>query len=144
MANKAPSPPLGVLAAAGITQVIVSWKRPNDDGGSAITSYTVTSSPGNKTATTPDGNTLSAMVTGLTNGTVYTFTVKATNGAGQSPASAPSPAATPTAQSPTTNVVERLFQLSVTEAYGNIPTTLRSELNALATSLAVHNGLPVP
>jgi hypothetical protein len=144
MAVKAPSPPLAVVGAAGNTQVNVKWNPPNDDGGAPITSYTVTSAPGNKTATTPDGKTFVAMVTGLTNGTVYTFSVKASNSAGAGPASSPSPAVTPTAGSPTTDLVQRLAQLAVTEAYGNIPTGLRQELNALATSLAVHNGLPLP
>src|SRR4029077_1656820 len=65
----------------------VSWTAPVSDGGSAITKYTVTSSPDNKTAVTPNGSTLSATVSGLTPGTAYTFTVVATNVAGDSPAS---------------------------------------------------------
>jgi hypothetical protein len=56
-------------------------------GGSAITSYTVTSNPGNITAS---GATSPITVTGLTNGTSYTFTVTATNANGTSSASSAS------------------------------------------------------
>ena len=52
----------------------MSWTAPADDGGAPILSYTVTSSPGGKTATVAAPAT-NAIVTGLTNGTAYTFTV---------------------------------------------------------------------
>src|SRR5687767_9902280 len=64
-------------------------------GGNAITSYTVTSSPDGKTAST-GGAARSATVAGLKNGTTYTFTVKATNSIGTGPASAASNAVKPT------------------------------------------------
>jgi N-acetylneuraminic acid mutarotase/photosystem II stability/assembly factor-like uncharacterized protein len=77
------APSIG-LAIAGNGQASVSFNAPPHDGGSAITGYTVTSSPGNITAT---GTASPITVTGLTNGTAYTFTVVATNAAGNSAAS---------------------------------------------------------
>ena len=68
---------------------------PASDGGSAIVGYTVTASPGGRTCTTTGA--ISCTVTGLTNGTAYTFTVTATNATGTSAASADSSAVTPAA-----------------------------------------------
>ena len=82
---------------AGNSQVVLSWTAPASDGGSAITGYVVTPSIGgvaqipvafSSTATTQT-------VTGLTNGTAYTFTVAALNAAGTGPDSAPSAAIIP-------------------------------------------------
>ena len=72
----------------------MTWTKPADNG-SAITGYTVTSSPGSNTCTTSDADTLTCVVTGLTNGTAYRFTVTATNGVGTSAASAASSSVTP-------------------------------------------------
>ena len=76
----------------------MSWTAPSN-GGSAITSYTVTPYIGSaaQTPVTVTGSppATSATVTGLTNGTSYTFTVSATNAVGTGPASSPSNAVTP-------------------------------------------------
>lgn len=87
-----PQAPTGVTAVAGNAQATVSFVVPRSDGGSPITSYTVISSPGGITAT---GSTSSIIVTGLTNGQAYTFTVVATNSVGSSAPSAPSASVTP-------------------------------------------------
>lgn len=78
----------GIPAAV---QAMVSWTPPQDDGGSPITSYTVTATPSGRTCTT---STTSCAVPGLTYATTYTFTVTATNANGAGPASAGSILAT--------------------------------------------------
>ena len=87
-----PGTPTGVSATPGNGQASVSFTAPASDGGSPITSYTVTSSPGGLTATCPGSP---CVVTGLSNGTSYTFTVHATNANGDSPESTSSAAVTP-------------------------------------------------
>jgi len=95
-----PSTPLGVTVVPGNAQVIVSWTAPND-GGSPLTSYSVT--PYVRGVAQPSRSfpapTTSQMVNGLTNGTVYTFTVAASNAVGAGAASAPSAEVTPVAPS---------------------------------------------
>jgi hypothetical protein len=91
-----PGAPTAVTAVRGNTQATVSFTAPVSDGGTVITGYTVTASPGGITASsvlTPPETTIT--VAGLTNGTAYTFKVKATNAIGQSVASKASPAVTP-------------------------------------------------
>ena len=85
------------------TTASISFTAPVNTGGSPITGYTVTSTPGNITAT---GTASPITVTGLTNGTSYTFTVHATNAAGNSVESTPSNSVTPsTVPGAPTNVV---------------------------------------
>ena len=95
-AASVPGAPTAVSATAGDGQATVSWNAPASNGGAAISGYTVTSTPDAKTCTSTGVDT-HCSVTGLTNGTSYTFTVTATNSAGNSPASDPSAGVTPTA-----------------------------------------------
>jgi hypothetical protein len=98
-----PAAPTAVSASAGNATATVAWTA-GSDGGSPITSYTVTPYAGGvaQPATTVNGNPAPthATVTGLTNGVSYTFTVRATNSAGTSTESAASGAVTPTASPP--------------------------------------------
>jgi formylmethanofuran dehydrogenase subunit C len=92
--NKIPDPPTSVAAVAGNAQAIVSFLAPAQNGGSPITSYKVTATPGNSVQTGPSSP---IIFTGLTNGTTYTFTATATNLAGTSVASHASVSVTPSA-----------------------------------------------
>ena len=77
-----PGTPRDVAAYAGDGSAMVSWNAPFYNGGAAITSYTVTPYIG-ATAQTPVTVSASpASITGLTNGTTYTFRVTATNSTG--------------------------------------------------------------
>lgn len=91
-----PGAPTIGTATAGNGQATVLFTAPVANGG-GITSYTVTATPGGITATAANSP---IVVTGLTNGTEYTFTVKATNSAGTGPASAASNSVTPAAPVP--------------------------------------------
>ncbi len=88
-----PGAPTNVVADEGNASATITFDAPVSNGGATITSYTVTSSPGNFTAT---GSASPLTVTGLTNGTTYTFTVKATNSASASAASSASNSVVPT------------------------------------------------
>jgi hypothetical protein len=122
--NIVPNAPTIGPATAGNAQASVSFTPPSGNGGSAITSYTVTASPGGFTGT---GSNSPIIVTGLTNGTAYTFTVTAMNAAGTGTPSAASNSVTPAASQTIT------FNNPGSQNFGASPT-----LTATASS-----GLPV-
>jgi hypothetical protein len=94
-----PTAPTAVAAQGDSKSAIVSWTAPSSDGGSPISSYTVTPFIGAaaQPTTSVGGSGTSAVVGGLTNETSYTFTVSATNVAGTSAASAATTAVVPRA-----------------------------------------------
>lgn len=79
-----PGAPTSVTATGGDTQATISFTAPTFTGiPPGITGYRAISSPGGFTAT---GASSPLTVTGLTNGTAYTFNVDATNGVQYGPA----------------------------------------------------------
>ena len=89
----APDQATGVSATAGDTEATVSFTAPSDVGGSAITGYRVQSNDGIGAS----GSSSPITVTGLTNGTSYTFNVWAINALGWSAPSDASGNVTPSA-----------------------------------------------
>jgi hypothetical protein len=98
-----PGRPIEVTATPGDGQATVKFTTVST-GGTPIQFYTVTSEPEGITAT---GGFSPIIVTGLTNGVEYTFTVTATNVIGTSEASAPSNAVTPSTKTGIADVETR-------------------------------------
>jgi hypothetical protein len=100
----APGAPGQVSAQAGNAEADVSWGAAPPDGA-AVNSYQVswqiTSGAGNGGSATVSGRQLSYRATGLTNGTTYVFTVRATNAIGTGPG-ADSSSVTPSSDVPGT------------------------------------------
>jgi hypothetical protein len=84
------APTIGTATAIGATSATVTYTAPTNTGGTTITSYTAVASPGGQTGTVSTAGSGTITVTGLTTATNYTFTVYATNGAGNSVSSASS------------------------------------------------------
>lgn len=85
------APTIGT-ATGGDAQASVAFTAPSNTGGSAITAYYAVSNPSQITASAASSP---VTVTGLTNGTAYTFKVWALNSYGPSPYSAASGSVTP-------------------------------------------------
>jgi len=81
-----PAVPTSVTGTAGNGRISLNWTAPSNNGGGAITNYTIrySSNGGSSWTTFPRSasKATSATVTGLTNGTSYLFQVAAINGAG--------------------------------------------------------------
>jgi len=117
-----PGAPQNVSATAGNGQAAVSWQVPANDGGSAISSYTVTAvQDGSKTCATSGA--LGCTVSGLTNGMSYSFRVVATNNKGPSAAGV-SNVVTPTLSTVTGTVPGMSGTASVTLTGGGASCTL--------------------
>jgi hypothetical protein len=91
-ATPSDAPVIGT-ATAGNGSASIAFTAPGNDGGSIVTGYTVDCGGGH----TATGTSSLITVSGLTNGSVYTCTVRASNGVGASAPSAASNAVTPLA-----------------------------------------------
>ncbi|MBD8725769.1 hypothetical protein IFT43_20605 [Oxalobacteraceae sp. CFBP 13708] len=87
-----PGAPTIGTATAGSKSAVVAGTAPASTGGGAITGYRATSTPGGIVGTSA---TLPVPVSGLTDGTVYTFKLEAQSSAGYGPASFASNSVTP-------------------------------------------------
>lgn len=76
-----PSAPLSVTGTAGDASATISWAAPTSTGSFPVTNYEAVVSPGGKSCLV-SSPALACDITGLANGTTYTSTVRALNGAG--------------------------------------------------------------
>jgi hypothetical protein len=109
-----PPAPTSVTASGGDAQASVSWTAPTGVIAQApVTDYVVqySTNSGSTWTTFSDGTSTatSATVTGLTNGTAYTFRVAAVNGIGTGSYSSASSAVTPVAGDPNFSSVRLLL-----------------------------------
>ncbi|GGK10344.1 hypothetical protein GCM10010123_45430 [Pilimelia anulata] len=130
--SSVPPAPSAVTAVAGVSSVKVSWHAPS---GPTVTGYTAYAKPGPATCTT-DGAT--TCVLGGTAGVAYTVTVVAHTSGGDSPRSAASDPATPTAPAPPDSPPSTSLELTTDE--GDITTAERGEeIVFIGTGFAEHS-----
>ncbi|UEG50520.1 fibronectin type III domain-containing protein [Ferruginibacter lapsinanis] len=92
------SAPTITSISPGNTQIVVNFSDPSSNGGAAITNYKYSLNGGAYVAVSPSATTSPITITGLTNGTSYSVTLKAVNAAGDGTASnslSATPVATP-------------------------------------------------
>ncbi|MFZ2305964.1 MAG: fibronectin type III domain-containing protein, partial [Rhodoferax sp.] len=125
-----PGAPTIGTATAGDTQASVTFTTPGSNGGAAITTYTATANPGGATGTCAGPAACTITVTGLTNGTAYTFTVTATNSAGTGSASVASNSVTPKSAQTIT------FANPGAQNFGTTPTLSASSTSGLTVTFS--------
>ena len=114
-----PSAPPAPVAVAGNSQATVTVSAPSNTGGSAITLYTIVSTPGGLQDTSAVPGPIT--VNGLVNGVSYTWVVKATNSTGDSAYSSASNSVTPTAPAtPNTTFTNNGPKFNISRTVGNL------------------------
>jgi hypothetical protein len=127
---RAPNAPTIGTATGGCSSATVPFTAPACVGGSAITSYTGRSTPGNVAAT---ASASPLTFSGLTNGTSYTFGVFALNSYGPSPISAFSNSVVPAVPDGTFAIFALGFCSPTRNKY-----TYSGDVNSVATSSATN------
>ena len=132
-----PGAPTAVTAIAGDTQAYVSWTAPVNSNGAIVTSYTVTAlvngipSGISSTIAAPATSSVNTILSGLTDGTAYNFTVHATSSAGNGTESDPSAPITPLAA----NVPVMKILVSGPPSQNPVPAIVSYEVTVTNTSL---------
>lgn len=134
----APGAPCTITAAAGDGVVSVSWTPPANDGGASITQYLITSSPAGF-STTAGGATRTVTLSGLANGTPYSFSVKASNSAGIGLGSQ-SAVVTPSAGAPPPQTTIGTIPVTGATVATDPPGTVPTASNPLITTVTVPAG----
>ena len=140
-ATTVPQAPTIGAAVAGNASATVEYTT-GATGGSAITTYTATSNPGGFTGTGASPITVS----GLTNGTSYTFTVTATNVNGTSASSSASSSVSPSAGSPfyvTLPAANTLYNSSITLPIGTYAISVTPTTSDVYYTLTDTSGIPL-
>ena len=142
-----PNSPTNVVATAGNGQATITFTPPGNTGGSSIISYTVIDGTDTYSATST-GSPIT--VTGLSNGTAYTFTVTATNGQGVGAASSISNSVTPstipgvpTGVTATSSIGQATISFSAPSSTGGSAILYYTAIDNTNTFSATSTGSPI-
>ncbi|GIO41351.1 polysaccharide lyase family 8 super-sandwich domain-containing protein [Paenibacillus apis] len=137
-----PEAPADVYAVGHDGSAEVSFTAPIHHGGSEITGYKVTAWAHGEAVTTAEGSDSPIIVTGLTNGITYTFTVIARNAKWESVSSAPSNSVIPSPNEATVPAAPANLKATA----GDQSVTLRWNASAESVTYSVYQyeGIAAP